>query len=140
MAEARDRVPEFIMPEGATLFIGAPSEPAISAEAVRLLAAAVTATPGVTEAHLPQVFIPTVSEAPRQILVLALAPGSDPAIVMNVLAPRIRAVVPDDTYLDVWPVGSDHPILIPVRNAGCQIVGKPNASLRSRARPWWKLW
>jgi hypothetical protein len=115
--------------------VGAPASPAISVEATAAVAAALTQTSGIAEAHLPQFFAVGVSEAPTQALVLVLAPDATPDRVMATLGPKLGAIIPAGVYLDVWPLAPSHALLPAVRGAGCRIYKAQRVP-----RPWWKFW
>jgi|SRR5437667_3460922 len=126
------RIDELPIKEGVEVLIGAPSNP-INPDATAEIAKAVAATPGIQEAHLPQVFIPGASEGPAQVLILILSGGQSMSEVMGQLGPQLHKIVPRGIYLDVWPLPRSHELLPTVRNAGCEIWRAPK-------RPWWKLW
>jgi hypothetical protein len=128
------KIQPFVIGSGANVMIGAPARP-IAPEPTAAIAEAVASVRGVTEAHLPQVYIPGVSEQPGQKLVLVLEQGTDPVRVMGDLGPLLHEIVPLGVHLDVWPVTSGHELLPAIREAGCRIFCRP-----SPQRPWWQIW
>jgi hypothetical protein len=126
------RIDELLIKKGAEVMIGAPANP-LNPEATAAVASAVSSTPGVLEAHLPQVFIPGVSENPAQVLILVLSGSTPVAQVMSQLGPSLHRIIPGGVYLDVWPLPRSHQLLPTIRNAGCQIWQVPK-------RPWWRFW
>ena len=126
------RIDELLVKKGADVLIGAPTHP-VSPEATAAIAEAVSTVKGVREAHLPQCFIPGVSDAPAQVLVLVLATSATDQGVMGELGPLLHKIVPKGVYLDVWPLPPRHAVLDAVRKAGCQIYAAPS-------RAWWKFW
>jgi hypothetical protein len=52
---------------GTRVFLGAPANP-MPQEAVDFLYKLVSEEPGITEAHIPQCYIPTMMAKPRQVL------------------------------------------------------------------------
>jgi hypothetical protein len=128
------RIDPIDAPAGSDVFIGAPASPIISQEATNSLRRAIADTPGVAEAHLPQIFAPKVSEAPTQALVLILARSAMPEEVMQTLGPKLHAIIPKGVHLDVWPLRPEHSLVPSVRKAGCMIWSAPHR------HPWWKFW
>jgi hypothetical protein len=128
---------ELRVQKGADVMIGRPANP-IAPENVAAIAAAVATVPGVTEAHLPQCYVPGVSTAPAQVLVLVLSPGISDDAVMSQLQPKLRAIIPRGIALDVWPLDPRNELLSSVRATDCQIFSAPsNADSR---RKWWQFW
>jgi hypothetical protein len=115
------RVEPFTMRRGERLLIGAPGQFRINPEATNAIALAASQTAGVIEAHLPQVQAPSLGDKPVQVLVLVLKSGSSAAAVLDVLGPRLGAIVPQGVHLDVWPLPSGHPLLTQIRGAGCAL-------------------
>jgi hypothetical protein len=122
------RIDELTVKAGANVLIGAPANP-IAGDARAAIGAAVARLNGVREAHLPQVFLPGVTEGPAQVLVLVLARSASVEMIMGTLGPQPHAIVPKGMYLDVWPLPRDHELLPAIRGAGCQLYAEP-------ARPW----
>lgn len=133
------RINQLNVAAGTKIMIGRPANPMIGAEATARLTAAVAEAPGVSEAHLPQVYVPGVTAAPAQVLVLALEPQATVDSIMAMLGPRLHDIIPESIHFDVWPLAPGHPLLRAVRQADCQIYG---ARLREAAapQPWWKFW
>ena len=126
------RIDELLVKKGADVLVGAPETP-LNPQTTAAIAEAVATIKGIREAHLPQCFIPGVSEAPAQVLVVVLAASATEQNVMSELGPRLHKIVPKGVYLDVWPLPLRHPVLGSVRKAGCQIYAAPQ-------RPWWRFW
>ena len=124
---------------GSQILIGAPANP-IHPDAVRAIADAVRALTGVQEAHLPQCYIPGVSESPAQVLVLVLLPGVRSEPLMDSLSPQLQGIVPRGVRLDVWPLPIEHELLPAIRGAGCQITGDVAIGPVSSERKWWQFW
>src|SRR5690348_14282099 len=104
------RIDELPVKKGTDALFGPPPNP-ISQEATAAIGAAAASIRGVLEAHLPQCFVPGVSEAPAQLLVLVLARSANGAAVMRKLGPELTNIVPKGLYLDVWPLPPNHEVL-----------------------------
>jgi len=126
------RIDELPIKNGVDVLIGAPSNP-ITPNATAAIVNAIAATPGIQEAHLPQVFIPGASERPAQVLILVLSGRRAMSEVMGHLGPKLHEIIPSGIYVDVWPLPRSHNVLPKVRSVGCEIWRAPK-------RPWWRVW
>lgn len=132
------------IPAGAQLLLGAPAQP-MPSEQADALAATVAAMDGVSEAHLPQCFVPGVMKQPAQVLVMVVEPPADPDRVCASIGQALNAVLPQVEHLDLLPLEPGSSLLDAVRRAGCRIYsasqdeeGRVNGV--SPGRPWWKIW
>ncbi|MGH9945035.1 MAG: hypothetical protein ACRD9R_22015 [Pyrinomonadaceae bacterium] len=123
------------VPTGTHIMIGAAARGMPQAQAAAI-ADMLSRVGGVTEAHLPQCFVPGVMDAPAQVLTLVLAPGADADAVMREVGCQLGLMLPEDQRLDVWPIEGTNPLLEKVRIVGCRILGSPAVP----AKPWWRLW
>lgn len=124
------------IPAGARILIGAPSHP-MSSERLERIRGALERVSGVSEAHIPLVFVKGKLDPPSQVLFVVLSSSQDPAETMDQLGRELSSVTPDGEYLDVIPIEESSPLLKPVRSSRCSLTG-PSEELRPRA--WWKLW
>ena len=126
------------IPAGAQIMLGAPAQPMPQAlsEAIGHTVAQVE---GILEAHLPQCYVADVMPQPAQILVLVLRNPEDAENVLRNVSERLRACLPEDATLDLWPIDPAHPILDEVRGADCQIYAATTSDPTGR-KPWWKFW
>jgi len=122
------------IPAGTEILIAAPAKPMAQAQSAAI-ADMLARIPGVAEAHLPQLFITGVTNAPAQILALVLTPGADVQKVMGEIGCHLGAMLPEDERLDVWPLDPSNPILKSVRAVNCRILGNAVS-----AKSWWQFW
>ena len=124
------------VPKGQQVFLGAPAKP-MREERVAQIVALLVATPGITEAHLPQCFIPGTMDSPAQVLFVVVAPGVAGAQVGEQLGQGLHAILPAGEHLDVMPLDSAHSLLPSIRGAGCALsmMRSPPAK-----RTWWRFW
>ena len=127
------RVDHLTLAHGRDVMFGRPATP-IAPEPTAAIAGAVAQCAGVREAHLPQCFMPGVSEAPAQVLFVVLERGVTGDTLMAELGPRLHGIVPSGVFLDVLPVQPTDSLLPAIRNAGCEIFRAPPRA------PWWKWW
>lgn len=109
------------IPSGTKAFVGAPANPLPSGlrNAIRDQLAH---CPGLLEAHLPQCYVPTLSETPAQVLVLVFdqrCPGEN---ALGILMQRLSTVLPAGVYLDIWPMAEDHDFLPLIRSTLCRLL------------------
>ena len=71
----------------------------------------------VIEAHLPTCFIPGVSVAPLATLVIVADKDSRIKPLVRLLTTRLHDVVPQNSFLDIWPIPCDHPAVLALRRA-----------------------
>ena len=110
---------------GTQVLIAAPANP-IASEIAAAIGTAAGAVRGVLEAHLPLCFIPGVTKAPAQVLVLVLARGALAGTVTQNLGPRLHAILPPDFALSVWPLSEDDELVAAVRATGCAVYTAPD--------------
>lgn len=122
------------LPSGTVLLIGPPAGTQLGQEARAAIAGAVSALPGVVEAHVPQISAAGSSAPPRQVLFLVLADEARAERVTKALEPRLREITAG-TALEVLTLTLRHELLPAVRNAGSRIFAAPH-----RGRPWWRFW
>jgi hypothetical protein len=113
------------IPAGATMYIGPPAKP-MPKEIQQGIANALANVPEVLEAHLPQCYIQGYIDPSAQVLVLVLQANSSPGVIVPRLQERLTAVLPTGTFLDIWPVPENHPMLENVRMAGCMLKQRSN--------------
>jgi hypothetical protein len=94
----------------------------MSFEDTTLIAECARGLPGIAELHLPQVFIETVMDKPRQVLVVVLSDLGDVTEVLNQLGNRLQQLLPIECHLDLWPIAFGTSIVNIVRNAKCQVA------------------
>jgi hypothetical protein len=92
------------------------------------------ATSGISEAHLPQCFVPGVMEKPAQVLVVVTTAGESDSDALRRIAQGLVSLLPPGEHLDIWPMDQHSDVLPTVRHAGCQLVGG------KMKRPWWQFW
>lgn len=119
---------------GTQILIGAPAEPMPRAQSAAI-ADMLSKIGGVTEAHLPQCFMPGAMSEPAQVLVLVLRRGAEVEALMHEVGCQLGQMLPEGQRLDVWPVPEGGAVLRDVRAAGCAILGA-----KARAASWWKFW
>jgi hypothetical protein len=123
------------LPSGTTLLIGPPSGAQLGPDARAAVARIVAETPGVLEAHVPQIVAAGSGSPPRQVLFLVFDDDTRGQRALQALAPRLQEVLPGGFLLDVLPLSPRHELLPAVRNAGSRIYSAPD-----RPRPWWRFW
>ena len=114
---------ELRVPAGSQVYLGAPAVP-LEPEIVAALAELVDGAPEVTEAHLPQAFVPGAMSAPAQVLVIVTL-DSDRQPALNRIGPGLGHILPAGRSLDVWPLSPSDPVLPAVRGADCRIGRHP---------------
>lgn len=119
---------------GTQILIGAPAVPMPRAQSAAV-ADMLSKVGGVTEAHLPQCFMPGAMTEPAQVLVLVLRRGTNIETLMHEVGCQLGQMLPEGQRLDVWPVPEGSAVLRDVRAAGCSILGAG-----PRPRPWWRFW
>lgn len=113
---------ELTVASGSQILIGPPANP-IHPDAVNAIKAAVSALTGVQEAHLPQCYIPGVTSAPAQVLVLVLRAGVDSDVVMRSLAAPLQEIAgftwmcgPCQQATSFYPRSVPQAVISPVRS------------------------
>ena len=119
---------------GTQILIGAPAEPMPRAQSAAV-ADMLSKIDSVTEAHLPQCFMPGAMSEPAQVLVLVHKRGVDVETLMHEVGCQLGQMLPEGQRLDVWPVPEGSAVLRDVRAAGCSIL-----AARAAAKPWWRFW
>jgi hypothetical protein len=108
------------IPAGAKIFLGAPARPMDSA-LLSSVAQVVAAIPDVLEAHIPQCYVPGITDTATQVLVIVLASPKALEPAVKEVALRVGRLLAPGGRLDIWPLLPDSSILGAVRNAGCRI-------------------
>ena len=114
------RIDSFDMTPGKDLLIGPPNDRQLTESVLSQLQRVLANIRGILEAHVPQCYIPDISDAPVQVLVLVLEAKTNPDSVMERLAPQLHAIVPRGLYLDVWPLPEAHELVPKVQAAGAR--------------------
>ena len=110
----------FEIPSGSRFFIGVPTNP-MSQEAADLLRKLVSDEVGITEAHIPQCYIPTLMSEPRQVL-FVICPSRDRAEqAVSSLMRHLTKAIFMGKIVDIFPLTAEHELVDAIRNAGCQI-------------------
>lgn len=123
----------FNIPAGTTIHFGAPADPlarTIQEEITRGL----VSIPAVTEAHLPMCQALGIMPKPAQVLIVVLQPSASLETTMPVILAVVRAALPQDKHLDIWPFRPRDSLLKVVRTANCCLLN------RTKVQPWWKFW
>jgi hypothetical protein len=121
------------VPAGSQVYLGAPAVP-MESEIVAALAELVDSASEVTEAHLPQTFVPGVMPAPAQVLVIVTL-DADRQLALNKIGPGLGRILPAGRSIDVWPLSPSDHLLSAVRGANCRIGQHPGrAGLLGRLR------
>lgn len=105
---------------GSSVFVGAPASP-MDKSMMDKIAEAVASTYGITEAHLPQLYIPKDMEEPAQVLVIVPDTKTNINLIMRSLVGKLDNILQDDAFLDILPMEPSTSILNDVRVAGCCI-------------------
>ena len=121
---------QYSIPKGTSFYWGAPAIP-MPEERSRAVAQLVANTPGIVEAYLPQCHAAGFVDPATQVLVITLAPGVNPATVMQALGAGISRIFPPGEHLDILP-GLDRSTLQTIRESGTQIY----TTGAIEARPW----
>jgi hypothetical protein len=111
------------MPAGSNVFLGRPAKP-MEPEIAAAIGTLVASIPEITEAHLPQVFVPGAMEHPAQVLVIVVM-DADSSRALETLRPGLGRILPAGRALDVWPISPAHQLLPTVRAAGCAVGSRP---------------
>jgi len=127
------------VPKGSRVLLGSPAKP-MPSEVSTAIARAVAAVSGISEAHLPQCFVPGVMAAPAQILAITTTAGSATDVVLSGLEKALSLNLPAGHQLDVWPLAPNSEVLADVRAAGCQIFSATQPATGAQKRPWWRFW
>ena len=122
--------------KGRQIFLGKPAKP-LPEHRVEQLRALVAATAGISEAHLPQCFIPDSMDSAAQVLFVVLALGADAVSITEKLGQGVSDVFLDGEHLDIIPLSPGDPLIASVRGAGCSLVSFAG---RIKERPWWRVW
>jgi len=109
------------LPPGTTLYVGPPAKP-LSSEMQFKIAHAISGVPGIAEAHLPQCYSKGLVDPSAQILVLVLQPGVSPDGIMARVQENLRGALPAENFLDVFPLGHNHPMLPTVRMTNTRLL------------------
>ncbi len=120
------------IPAGSRILIGAPAEPMPSALREKLANGLRDA--GVIEAHLPMVHVMGRTGEPAEILAVVVEAGPHSGAVVEKIGTVLRNVLPQGSYLDVWPLRPGHSLLKTIRKTNCCVLGNPVP------KTWWKLW
>jgi hypothetical protein len=124
---------------GTGVVVGAPKHP-LPQNLVNAIASVVASCGDIIEAHLPQIFVDRTMTRPAQVLVLVVA---DPSIAQSVL-PKVVALFPAGSHLDIWPPASNNPLLVSIRRAACQICKQGLVAVEPAActpkKKWWQVW
>jgi SseB protein C-terminal domain len=131
-----DHVNSQVVSKGQQIFLGKPAKP-LPQDRVEQLRALVAATPGISEAHLPQCFIPGSMDSAAQVLFVVLAPGVDGSSVMEQLGHGITGAFSGGEHLDIIPLNPGDPLIVSVRDTGCSLG---TFASRPKERPWWRVW
>jgi len=128
--------PEKVKP-GTAILIGAPSHP-MPRERSKALAKMVAEFDDVMEAHLPQCYIPGLTQDPQQVLVLVLQTKKlVPELLPQVLT-KLKKILPKGERLEILPIDLSSNIFMDVREAECCIYKKSEKI--ETDKPWWKVW
>jgi hypothetical protein len=82
---------------------------------------AVVGITDIVEAHLPQCFAKGFVDPPAQVLVLVLAANAQVSVVVPEVERRLSTVLPQGTFLDIFPLRYGAPSLKTIRAAGCML-------------------
>ena len=127
------------VPKGSRVLLGSPAKP-MPADVSKAIARAVSSVPGISEAHLPQCFVPGVMKVPAQILAITATDEISTDEVLSGLEKALSLDLPEGHQLDVWPLAPNSDVLVDVRAAGCQIFGTTRSASHAHKRPWWRFW
>jgi hypothetical protein len=94
------------VPAGAEMLIGAPAEPPPE-RLVATLEEGAAGHPEIQSAYLFQMMILAEGEEPHVTLGLVLDDGAEVTAIANDLGERAMAVLPEGSYLDVYPLADD---------------------------------
>ena len=111
------------VPAGSEVFLGAPAKP-MEPEIVAAIGRLLDGVPEIIEAHLPQVFVSGVMQAPAQVLVIVTV---DPDVqrALDKVGAGLGRILPSGRSIDVWPVSPMDKMLPTVRGAGCRVGQRP---------------
>jgi hypothetical protein len=129
------------IPAGSKVLIGAPATP-MPREVSASIAQAIASVPGISEAHLPQCFIPSVM-GPAQILVIVLAAGCNREQTLADLGVALAIALPAGQPIDVWPISPDHELMADIRWTRCGIFPRDEfeaGEAASARKSWWRFW
>jgi len=107
--------------KGTEVFLGYPAAP-LADSIVSSIREIVLGLEPVTEAHLPQCFIPGVPDSPAQVLVVVLSASADATRIPETIGEALDEMLPEGAHLDIWLMESRDALLPAVRNAGCRIL------------------
>ena len=110
----------FEIPAGSHVFLGVPANP-LSKEAVDLLRKVISEESLITEAHIPQCYIPAMMSKPRQVLFIIFASQRNSGKSVSSLMDRLAQEVIFPDAIDIFPLTATHELVGAVRNSGCQI-------------------
>jgi hypothetical protein len=105
---------------GTEIIIGKPAKP-MPAKHSRAVAKLVASIAGITEAHLPQCYIPGVVDEPGQVLFLVIRSPDLVAEVMPQVGEGLQGILSPHESLDCIPLDPGDELLPAVREAGCEI-------------------
>jgi hypothetical protein len=120
---------------GTEIFLGRPAKP-MDKSISDALSAVVSSVKGITEAYIPQCFIPNVtSKSGEQVLMVILEQNGDPSQVINTIGESIHSKMPSGYDILVIPLRVTDPLVETIRATECIIFRRAES-----ARKWWELW
>jgi len=105
---------------GTALYWGFPANP-LPPEMQAKIAYSISGVAGIAEAHLPQCYSKGLVDPSAQVLVLVLQPGVPAPSVMPQVQEKLKAALPPEKFLDVFPLVPNHPMLPIIRDTNTKL-------------------